>query len=273
MPAVALLWLGTLPIWEKKGVVRALFALVTTGTAAWCFLVDSPGLVWGTYELPPLGLWHPDFAATLLCAWAALIGIGYLLWRRERLRVAAVPIAFVVALAGTLLAWQPLNRGGPPLRVGLTRPQSLPWAAWEYLRANVAGETIAYAGTNAPYYLLGSRCANEAVYVNVNGRSGWRLDHYFADAVAKRNRPEPSDKPAIHRERPDYDKWHSALLRRGATLLWVQTMGADERRRLSPDAEGFPIERRWARARPSRFEPVYSGPRVEIYRVVSGPGS
>ena len=51
-----------------------------------------------------------------------------------------------------------------------------------------AGSRVAYAGTNIPYYLLGTGLRNEVRYVNIDRHRDWLLHDYHREARAPRQR-------------------------------------------------------------------------------------
>jgi hypothetical protein len=267
LPAVGALWVGTGPVWEKRGIARLACAAVLALAALWAFFVATPGLELGRLAFPAVPLIAraavPGLLGAAVAAWIVLL----LAARIGKTRAALVPALFVVSVLVVSVLWRGTPAATPWLRLGLSAPADQPLAAWRYVAKNLRDETIAYAGTNAPYKLAGPQLGNRVVAVDVDG-TGRALHEHFAACRAKGDCPPPSDKPTLYRSGEDFAAWRDALHARDVTVLYVQAMGDDERRTIAHDAGGFPVERRWAREHPDGFAPVYASQAVEIFRVV-----
>ena len=134
------------------------------------------------------------------------------------------------------------------------------------------GARVAYAGTNIPYYLLGPGLRNEVRYVNVDQHRDWLMHDYHRDAMAHGRGHWPNSRPGWDRLRPDYRAWLDNLDAEGIQLLVVTRVNPAEGAHNVADAEGFPIERRWADAHPERFARLYGeaerDPWFRLYRVI-----
>jgi hypothetical protein len=268
LPAVGALWIGTGAAWEKRGAARAACGTLLALAAAWTFLVSIPGMTLGRLAFPGSALVArhalPGLLGAAVVSWAVLAVAA----RRGTARAVLVPALLVVSTIAVSALWRGTGPAATPwLRLGLSAPDDQPLAAWRYVAKAVEGETIAYAGTNAPCKLAGPTLANRVLAVDVDG-TGRSLHERFAACRAKGDCPPPSDKPTLYRAGEDFDAWWDALAASGVTVLYVQAMGDDERRTIAHDADGFPVERRWAKERPDRFAPAYAGALVEIYRIV-----
>jgi Dolichyl-phosphate-mannose-protein mannosyltransferase len=125
------------------------------------------------------------------------------------------------------------------------------------LRSGPAGVRVAYAGTDLPYYLLGSGLRNEVRYVNVDEHRDWLLHDYHGQARS-RGRPNwPNPRPGWDRIHPDYDAWLANLRAERIQILFVTRAVPEEGLHNIADNESFPIERRWADAHPETFDRVY----------------
>jgi hypothetical protein len=162
-------------------------------------------------------------------------------------------------------ALDPMFRFYPPFRdfyVG--------WRAFD-ASCGPRGARVAYAGTNIPYYLLGPGLRNEVRYVNVDGHRDWLLHDYHREAMARGDGHWPNSRPGWDRLRPDYPAWADNLDAEGIQLLVVTRVNPAEGAHNVADAEGFPIERRWADAHPERFVRLYGqderDPWFRLYRV------
>jgi hypothetical protein len=138
-------------------------------------------------------------------------------------------------------------------------------------RSGPGGSRVAYAGTNLPYYLLGSGLRNEVRYVNIDRHRDWLLHDYHREARAHGQGTWPNSRPGWDRIRPDYQAWLSNLDSEGIQLLVVTRVNPAEGSHNVADPEGFPIERLWADSHPERFEPLYGerehDPWFRLYRV------
>jgi hypothetical protein len=159
-------------------------------------------------------------------------------------------------------------------------PRSFPdyYVGWIQLDqlAGTRGARIAYAGTDLPYYLLGSGLRNEVRYINIDDHPDWLL-HDYHRAASRAGKPSwPNPRPGWDREHPNYDAWLSNLRSAGIQLLVVCRANPEEGLHNIADAERFPIERVWADSHPEIFRPVYGvaegDPQFRIYRLRSPDG-
>jgi len=132
--------------------------------------------------------------------------------------------------------------------------------AWAWFRAHDEYSNAAYTGTNLAFPLRGRQLFNRVAYVNVAGAPGDRLHHFGppGDGTAE---------PAPYRRGANPDVWLANLRAARTTVLFVAAMDPIVRRTIAADADGFPIERAWADARPGSFTLVYSTPAARIYEV------
>lgn len=154
------------------------------------------------------------------------------------------------------------------------------YQAWNRLERATppGGARIAYAGTNLPYYLMGSDLRNWVGYVNIDRQRDWLMHDYHRTA---RERGEPvlweTPRPGWDRIRPDREAWLANLAASQIDYLVVARANPiDGPFNLAPgDPEQFPIERRWADERPDRFRPIYGqyppDPQMRIYQVLPIP--
>ena len=150
------------------------------------------------------------------------------------------------------------------------------FAAWVRLDALTLRDPsrIAYAGTNLPYYLMGSAFQNETRYVNVDEHRTWMLhDYHKAARSLGQAVPWPDTRPCWDRLTPDFDAWLENLRAEGIRFLVVARANPREGPTNVADAEGFTIERIWADAHPELFAPVYgiveNDPWIKIYAIRS----
>ena len=139
------------------------------------------------------------------------------------------------------------------------------WRRLEVL-ATPGGSRIAYAGTNLPYYLMGTGLRNEVRSVNVDRHRGWLLHDYHREAIRRGEPTWPLPRPGWDRVEPDYPSWLANLEAEGIELLVVAKADPREGPHNIADREGFPVERRWADAHPEVFTPLYLDPLFRLYR-------
>ena len=234
-------------------VLRALAPVPTTVPGGWSLLwqaplLKPPGIPAAAGRLLPFG----GLAAFLVASFAV---------RRRGRRLQAV--VGVISLALTLAAAEGLRVGNylsaPSTARFLPAPTVLEIApAWFWIDRETldAPATVAYAGTNLPYYLAGSRLQNRVRYVPVSGPLG-DLPH---DAFERRmdELPAATDPfPQWHRDRPDRARWLRNLHASGAALLVVCRENTFGQLRPPGGPPPFPVERRFADALPEVFTTVY----------------
>jgi len=249
--------------WSAGAAATAMLILTATGLGG--------TIPWGEMELPARGLVVKQYWPWSAVALAACFGL-YLLARAiglgpmRRIVVVFVPVFLILFFA------LPKTRNGE--LVGVVAARSL-WTDWystlalQFVRQIPAPSTIAYAGNNAPYNLLGRQWENRVLYVNVNGPLDHVLHDFFAECRT-RGRCPPSDatiKPTFIWRQPDLLQWLANLERAGADFLFVTFMGRAERRTIPHDSEGYPIERQWADSMPEIFKPVPVGRGGKAYRI------
>lgn len=220
-----------------------------------------------------LGAALSNISALAQLAMAGLAaGLATWAWSRRRGGAAwAIGIAAVLVLAA-LGAWRAAPVAGDA-RLGFFPVFTDFLRGWTELdaRSGPAGSRVAYAGTNIPYYLMGTGLRNDVRYVNVEGPPGWLMHDFHRRAVAEGRGEWPNSRPGWDRERPDYATWLANLRAAGTQLLVVTRVNPGEGAHNVADAENFPVERGWADGHPEVFEPLY-GPRegdpwFRLYRV------
>jgi hypothetical protein len=137
-------------------------------------------------------------------------------------------------------------------------------------RSGPSGSRIAYAGTNLPYYLMGTDLRNSVQYVNIDAHRGWLMHDYQRRAAHEGAPTWPNPWPSWDRLHPDYDAWLTNLRAEGIQLLVVASMNRPLGALPDADRDGFPIERHWAEQHPESFAAVYGvdrDPKFRIFRV------
>ena len=150
---------------------------------------------------------------------------------------------------------------------------------WEILerQSPVTGSTVAYTGTNLPYYLFGANLRNGVAYININAHPDW-LPHDYANERRQAGQSTRSRDPwpQWFREEADFDAWVSNLRRRGVEFLFVARENRHGRLEVYTDPlPRFPIEKQWADAHPDLFVdlgpfalPEGTIPWVRVYRLI-----
>lgn len=118
------------------------------------------------------------------------------------------------------------------------------------------GANVAYAGTNLPFYLLGSHRTNRVQYVNIAGAPGWQMHDFARQRRAQGIGSTSIDPwPNWHRDNGDYVTWLKNL--RAAGIDYVFIARENQHARLDAAAlPPYPIEYEWARTHPETFERV-----------------
>ncbi|OJW06777.1 MAG: hypothetical protein BGO49_15050 [Planctomycetales bacterium 71-10] len=207
---------------------------------------------------------------------ASLVAWAWSRWSDGRRGVPtwAMATAAALMLAG-LGVWKTAPFAGDPRLLSFPMFPDF-YRGWAELdaRSGPAGSRVAYAGTNIPYYLMGSGLRNDVRYVNVEGPPGWLMHDFHRRAVAEGRGAWPNSRPGWDRERPDYAAWLANLRAAGIQLLVVTRVNPGEGAHNVADAENFPVERGWADAHPEVFDPLYgvreADPWFRLYRVRPG---
>ena len=142
---------------------------------------------------------------------------------------------------------------------------------WAWVQTHLKGQTIAHTGDNMPYPLYGRGYSNDVVYVNIDGRFGWKFhDYELHERTLPGYSPATVEKPGYYRLRPDHEGWLSNLRKHGATYLFVATVHPLDESYNHIDDQRFPIERAWADRHPEVFELAFENDGAKIYRVKLG---
>jgi hypothetical protein len=209
------------------------------------------------------------------------LGVAYL-WGRASRRASrssqafALAVTIVYAFAGlAIMGWVKaaadkgeLTRNAFPT----FREYQVGWRALDRL-CPPEGAHIAYAGTNLPYFLMGSGLRNDVRYVNIDAHPDWQMHNYHQTA-SFRGASDVWDtpNPGWNRIWPDYDAWLANLRAERIDFLVVTRADPLAGPFNVADATGFPIERRWAADHPDAFAPVYgdspADPQFRVYRVL-----
>ena len=255
---VAAFWL-VVPYQESRFLFAAFgVAAVAMGRTAG----QPPALLgWGLLGVALAGglLQQPAARALPLLVASLAAACAHRLWPRLPTRAGTVmAAAAIVALAAALGVGHAAFQARPR---GYSIGDELD-GAWAWMEANVRDSRVAYTGTNLAFPLAGKRLGNRVAYVNVSGAAGDRL-HDFAAAARSGAEPAP------YRDGGDAARWQENLRAAGTRVLFVAAMYPIVQRTIAADADGFPVERAWADARPDRFQLRYASPAARIYALVS----
>jgi len=212
------------------------------------------------------------------------LGVAYLWgWASRRGSRSSQAYAIAVTIACTLAGPAIFDRASSAARNGELTRSAFPnlreyqagWRALDRL-CPPGGAHIAYAGTNLPYFLMGSGLRNDVRYVNIDAHPDWQMHNYHQTARL-RGEPDVWDTPipGWDRIRPDYDAWLANLRAERIDFLVVARANPNDAPFNVADATGFPIERKWAADHPEAFAPVYgvrpADPQFRVYRVLPVP--
>jgi hypothetical protein len=260
--------------------IGLLTAHVFTGHG-WPWVGPRESPPWDATELIPNGVPPPVLLASgglaigalaIGCLAAAAGWVGFA--RRPRLATGVLATALLTATAaGWAWATWPAAWGYPSGRFYPMFPDfHRGWMALERV-SGPDGTRVAYAGTNIPYYLFGTRLRNEVRYVNIDAHRDWSMHRYHRQAVAEGRPHWPGyPRPGWDRARPDYAGWLANLRDAGIEYLVTTRVNPAEGPHNVADPQGFPIERGWADAHPESFRLLYGeaegDPWFRLYRVL-----
>jgi len=171
-------------------------------------------------------------------------------------------------LAAVILWWV-LAWGAAPER---TRPRAFVHhprfcEAWTWTDANIHEARIGYAGHNIPYFLFGPQLRNEVMPINVDRH----LDFAFHDYAAADNEMTRAEaftpEAAYYRARLDHRAWMNNIEQLRLDYLVISTVAENQMLTIRHDAEGFPIEARWAARSAGALTLVYEDRHTRIYGV------
>lgn len=233
--------------------------------------IQRPGLTWNAAML------HPSLLISGLATLIVGLGAFALAWiwgraaRRgssKRWTVAILATLLLVGLDAAAMHW---GAGTKRFVYPFFRDY---YKGWTTLEALTAGRStrIAYAGTDLPYYLMGSGLRHEVRYININAHRDWRLHDYHQEARSLGVPDLHGPRPGWNRLNHDERAWLANL--RAERIEWLVATRANpsEGPYNIADPQGFPIERQWADAHPETFELAYPllepDPLFRIYWIV-----
>ncbi len=135
--------------------------------------------------------------------------------------------------------------------------------AWLWLNQNTKGDNIAYIGRPIPFPLYGTNLKNNVYYVSVNSHDPIHL-HDLKDSAYYWNSPENMHENFYqsnnYRGKTDYSVWLNNLDNRKTDFLFIYSLHHTKEIM-------FPIEEKWAKGHPEKFDLVFSNNSVRIYKL------
>ena len=247
-------------------------------------------IFWMTITLAGLlGLFHPINAGGVaitksgllpiiyLPYLAILAGIGlvaYFAFRRFSKSFLVITISVFTAIFITTLVMEFSIFKKTPKQIIAVRQNlstNYPINGWLFINNIQQPLTVAYTGTNVPYYLLGRDWRHKVVYANVAGKQGYLLHDFFRKCQAGGTCPtvDLSDKPPLIRNSPDFDLWITNLFKKQADFLFISALAKSDSQFEIKDAQNFPIERKWADEHPEIFKFINGDKSYRIYTIDS----
>ncbi len=123
--------------------------------------------------------------------------------------------------------------------------------------------TIAYAGANIPYALVGPQMRNRVIYCSVSGPQNSNSYDYWL----RYGKKTYSYAVPLYREVLNREIWFSNLNLVGANLLVLTALEPNERARFEQTAQHFTIEKTWAESNPEIFIPIVTSKSCAIFQI------
>ena len=137
--------------------------------------------------------------------------------------------------------------------------------AWDWLNSNTKASNIAYVGRPVSLPLYGTNFKNNVSYVSVNSTEPSKLEYYpqsyyrWGHDFLSQHRS--FEEPGNYRGNADYPVWLTNLSKKNIDYLFVYSLHQTE------EIE-FPLEDRWAKAHPDKFNLVFINETVHIYKIM-----
>ncbi len=155
-----------------------------------------------------LGLWTLAgvviVAVLMVWAWSRTLAP-----RNRPRRRRALALAMVATVTFLSMGFLDLWASGFDSRLRFFPPFRDFYLGWIQLDAwsGPTGSRVAYAGTNIPYYLLGTGLRNEVRYINIDRHQDWLLHDYHREARARGQGNWPNSRPGWDRIQADLRAW------------------------------------------------------------------
>jgi len=231
-----------------------------------------------------LALTIGEFASTIVTTIGVAVAAAgiVLFWLQSRpVKSTQIEVVGAGVIAIWTSMWHVASAGDPVRQANHRHPR---WRSfgdtWAWVDAHTDGHTLAYAGHNIPYFLLGPKLRNRVMYVQASGEPAWGY-HNFARQPAARSlgRPNVTDF-AANRLTMDGQLWLRRLAAEQVDYVVVSRLFRGPSVSHRHDRDAFPIERQWldalATARDSNghqlaSRSIFGGGWVLFYRL-SLPG-
>ncbi|MEW6201552.1 MAG: glycosyltransferase family 39 protein [bacterium] len=121
-------------------------------------------------------------------------------------------------------------------------------AGWSAVAKNIEQPVkIAYAGNTSPYGLYGSKLKNDVVYINTDGRGGWKFHNYERKFREKGGKiTESTSVFHIFRGEKNSDAWYRLMKKEKVNYLFVT-------KQFYKGIVELPVEAEWALSHPDKF--------------------
>jgi hypothetical protein len=226
-----------------------------------CLVLLAPWREWQT----AVGYWQGADATALAAGGPlALLALGLVLaavaWRRGCHRSAlALGLAGLASGLMVAVSWEEAARRTSWLDSAFARRAP---GFRLFLDPALPPQRIAYTGFGVPYILAGRHLRHQVVYCNVQGDPDDGLYQMW-------DRDRSRHREGLYREDADLETWLACLEQRD--IGWVAVTEIlpniiERHPRWLYDESIYPIERRWMREDPARFERVIDHWGIEIYR-------
>lgn len=265
--AVGLLALHVLTPWDWPGVPH--LSRITPASASLLGIPVSLSDLLNRFSDPRQAIL---FLSVLLSGPLAVLSLFlWARWNRSRTparSVAAICVSLLAVAVASSNSWPPPGTRWPVFPFFPSYLEA--WTALDYYTGS-RGATVAYAGTDIPYYLFGKNLKNDVVYVNIDDHPSWLMHDYQSTAL---DRGEPplwdTPRPGWGRLQGDMDAWLHNLSEAGVDYLVVARCRTEQGPFNLADPEDFSLERVWAEGNPSLFSPVYGvfppDPEMKVFR-------
>ena len=122
------------------------------------------------------------------------------------------------------------------------------------ISSRTQGKVVAYAGTNAPYPLLGVYFTNKVIYMPIN-KEGY-IPH-----IAWKNQGkiqfDTDNAPSLYRSKTDQD-WWSDRMKKEVSAICIRQLSSMARSQQWSDPDGFPVERELVKKLADNFKQIQS---------------
>lgn len=242
---------------------RRLGAAATLVFCGWLWAAALPRSVW-SWRLDALAAALPRMVPWLAILGLLLASLAAAVGGRRRFPRAALALAALASWALVVVS------------TGMAETSRVAFLAREDYAINAPGFLVfhhpdlapldvAYAGCNIPYALMGRNFRHRVVYVPTRGESSWGLYEHWRDDPRLWETPLPTP---YRGPGDDPERWVRRLGEEGIDFVAVFFLIEMEYPAHGPRDGIFPIERKWMRERPERFERLVRASSAEVYRVL-----